>query len=110
MLSNELAQELGALIRSLEGQVPQHPNLRASDEQDVIEYRDMVTIIRDRIREYVKRGLTLEQVKAARPTLDFEPRYGSDTGFWTTAQFIEAVYTDMRQEAGAAPKPAGAQR
>ena len=79
--------------------VPGHGRL--CDEQDVIEYRDMVTIVRDRIREYVKRGMTLDQVKAARPTLDFDPRYGSDTGFWTTAKFIEAVYNDMRQETGA---------
>jgi glyoxylase-like metal-dependent hydrolase (beta-lactamase superfamily II) len=49
---------------------------RLSDEQDVIEYRDMTTIVRDRIREYVKRGLTLEQVKEKKPTLDFDPRYG----------------------------------
>jgi cyclase len=68
---------------------------RVSDEQDVVEYRDMATIVRDRIREYVKRGMTLEQVKAAKPTLDFDPRYGSDTGFWTTAQFIEVIYKQM---------------
>ena len=57
--------------------IPGHGRL--SDEQDVIEYRDMATIVRDRIREYVKRGMTLEQVKAKKPTLDFDPRYGSDT-------------------------------
>jgi len=73
--------------------IPGHGRL--SDEQDVIEYRDMVTIVRDRIREYVKRGMTLEQVKARKPTLDFDPRYGSDTGFWTTSQFIEVIYTQM---------------
>ena len=73
--------------------IPGHGRL--SDEQDVIEYRDMVTIVRDRIREYVKRGMTLEQVKARTPTLDFDPRYGSDTGFWTTSQFIEVIYKQM---------------
>ena len=73
--------------------IPGHGRL--SDEQDVIEYRDMVTIVRDRIREYVKRGMTLEQVKAEKPTLDFDPRYGTDTGFWTTSQFIEAIYKEM---------------
>jgi glyoxylase-like metal-dependent hydrolase (beta-lactamase superfamily II) len=78
--------------------VPGHGRL--CDEQDVIEYRDMVTIVRDRIREYARRGMTLEQVRAARPTLDFDPRYGSDTGFWTTAMFIEAIYTEMRAETG----------
>ncbi len=73
--------------------IPGHGRL--SDEQGVIEYRDMVTIIRDRIREYVKRGMTLEQVKAKKPTLDFEPQYGSDTGFWTTSMFIEVIYKQM---------------
>ena len=84
--------------------VPGHGRL--SDEQDVIEYRDMTTIVRDRVREYVKRGMTLEQVRAKKPTLDFDPRYGADTGFWTTAMFIEAVYKDMTAERAAqAPKP-----
>ena len=80
--------------------IPGHGRL--CDEQDVIEYRDMTTIIRDRIREYVKRGMSLDQVKAARPTLDFDPRYGSTTGGWTTDMFIGAIYDDMRQEAAAA--------
>jgi len=73
--------------------IPGHGRL--SDEQGVIEYRDMVTIIRDRIREYVKRGMTLEQVKARKPTLDFDPRYGMDTGFWTTSMFIDVIYKQM---------------
>jgi cyclase len=73
--------------------IPGHGRL--SDEQDVIEYRDMVTIIRDRIREYQKRGMTIDQVKAQKPTLDFEPRYGRDTGFWTTATFVETIYKEM---------------
>jgi glyoxylase-like metal-dependent hydrolase (beta-lactamase superfamily II) len=68
---------------------------RVSDEQDVVEYRNMVTIIRDRIKEYVKRGMTLEQVKAAQPTLDYDRRYGTDTGFWTTAMFVETIYKQM---------------
>ena len=76
--------------------VPGHGRL--SDEQDVVEYRNMVTIVRDRIREYVGRGMTLEQVKAAKPTLDYDGRYGTDTGFWTTAQFIEVIYTQMAAE------------
>ena len=73
--------------------IPGHGRL--SDEQDVIEYRDMVTIVRDRIKEYVKRGMTLDQVKAKKPTLDFDPLYGTDTGFWTTSMFIEAIYKEM---------------
>ena len=73
--------------------IPGHGRL--SDEQDVIEYRDMVTIVRDRIREYVKRGMTLEQVKARKPTLDFDPRYDTPNGFWTSSQFIEVIYKQM---------------
>ena len=73
--------------------IPGHGRL--SDEQDVIEYRDMATIVRDRIKEYVKRGMTLDQVKAKKPTLDFDPRYGTDTGFWTTSMFVETIYKEM---------------
>ena len=83
--------------------IPGHGRL--SDEQDVIEYRDMTTIVRDRIKEYVKRGMTLDQVKAKKPTLDFDPRYGTDTGFWTTAMFIETIYKQMAA-ANAPAKPA----
>jgi glyoxylase-like metal-dependent hydrolase (beta-lactamase superfamily II) len=85
--------------------IPGHGRL--SDEQDVIEYRNMATIVRDRIKEYVKRGMTLEQVKAQRPTLDFDPRYGTDTGFWTTSMFIETIYKQM-VEANPPAKPAPA--
>jgi hypothetical protein len=42
------------------------------------------------------RGLSLDQVKAARPTLDWDPRYGGDTGGWTAAMFVEAVYNSLR--------------
>jgi len=73
--------------------VPGHGRL--CDEADVLEYRDMVTIVRDRIRDLVSRGLTLEQVKAARPTLDYDGRYGSKTGTWTTDMFVEAVYRNL---------------
>ena len=69
---------------------------RISDEFDVVEYRDMVTIVRDRVAAMIGKGFTLEQVVAARPTLDWEPRYGSTTGPWTTAMFVEAVYRSLR--------------
>ena len=68
---------------------------RISDEHDVAMYRDMLVIIRDRIKNMVEKKMTLEQVKAARPTLDYDGRYGADTGPWTTAMFIEAVYREM---------------
>ena len=73
---------------------------RVSDEFDVVEYRDMVTIVRDRVQALVAKGQTLEQVKAARPTLDWEPRYGSTSGPWTTAQFVEAVYRSLTIQGG----------
>ena len=86
--------------------IPGHGRL--GDEQDVIEYRDMATIVRDRIREYVKRGMTLDQVKAKKPTLDWDARYGTPNGFWTPAQFIEVIYKQMAAEkAAAARTPAG---
>jgi glyoxylase-like metal-dependent hydrolase (beta-lactamase superfamily II) len=65
---------------------------RLSDTADVASYRNMLVMIRDRIRDLKKQGKTLEQVKAARPTLDFDGRYGSTTGAWTTNMFIEAIY------------------
>jgi cyclase len=73
--------------------IPGHGRL--TDEADLLEYRDMITIIRDRIQDGVKRGQTLEQVKAGKPTLDYDARWGATSGFWTTDQFIEAVYKDL---------------
>ena len=72
---------------------------RVCDEWEVVEYRDMVTIIRDRIQTMIKKGMTLEQVKAAKPTLDYDARYGADSGFWTTAMFVETVYRNLSQPA-----------
>ena len=71
---------------------------RVCDEADVLEYRDMLVIVRDRIRDLIKKGRTLEQVKAGRPTLDYDPRYGATTGPWTTAMFVEAVYQDLNKK------------
>lgn len=68
---------------------------RLADTADVASYRNMVTIIRDRVRDAKRRGLTLAQVKAERPTMDFDGRYGSTTGDWTTEMFVEAVYASL---------------
>ena len=68
---------------------------RISDEFDVVEYRDMVTIVRDRVQALVAKGQTLDQVQASRPTLDWDPRYGAVSGPWSTAQFVEAVYRSL---------------
>jgi glyoxylase-like metal-dependent hydrolase (beta-lactamase superfamily II) len=102
--------EINALNRILDIAVPAHEQEggtfvipghgRVCDEADVLEYRDMVTIIRDRISDMVKRKLTLDEVKAAKPTLDYDLHYGSTTGFVTTAGFIEAVYKDLSNPQG----------
>jgi hypothetical protein len=71
---------------------------RLSDTADVASYRNMVTIIRDRVRDLKRKGMTLAQVKAARPTMDFDGRYGSTTGSWTTDMFVEAVYSSLQEK------------
>jgi len=81
----EYQTEGGTLI------IPGHG--RVCDSADLATYRDMVTIIRDRIQDAIKRGLTLEQVKAARLTKDYDPRY--DVPAWTKEQFVEAVYRSL---------------
>lgn len=79
---------------------------RIADEADVVEYRNMTVIIRDRILDLIKKGMTLEQVKKARPTLDYDYRYGgTPTGFWNTDKFVTAVYNDLAKQV---PKPASA--
>jgi cyclase len=72
--------------------VPGHGRLM--DTADVAYYRDMVTIMRDRVREMAKRGMTLDQIKAARLTRDYDGRYGKNPQ-WTPAMFVEAIYRTL---------------
>jgi cyclase len=74
--------------------VPGHGRL--SDKMDVVEYRNMVTIVRDRIRAGIAQGRTLEQVQAAQPTLDYDARYGAATGPASPRAFVAAVYESLR--------------
>ena len=67
------------------------------DYADLVEYRNMVTIMRDRIQDMVDRGMTLEQVKAADPAKGFRRRYGAELGAWTTDMFVEAVYRGLAE-------------
>jgi glyoxylase-like metal-dependent hydrolase (beta-lactamase superfamily II) len=76
---------------------------RISDIADVAYYRDMTTILRDRIQDLVKKGMTLDQVKAAKPTADYDGRYGATSGPWTTDMFIETVFKTLPREAAARP-------
>jgi len=81
-------QEGGTLV------IPGHGRL--SDFGDVINCREMTIIIRDRVQDMIKKGMTLEQVKAARPTRDYDPLYGSVPG-WTSEMFVEAVYKSLKK-------------
>jgi glyoxylase-like metal-dependent hydrolase (beta-lactamase superfamily II) len=107
--------ELEALNRLLDLTVPPMPLVlkagrtlvvpghgRVSDYGELVDYRDMVTTIRDIIQDMVTRGLTLEQVKAANPTAGYRKRYGSDSGVWTTDMFVESIYNGLKNA-----KPAG---
>ncbi len=72
------------------------------DKLDLLEYRDAVTIVRDRVQDLIDEGKTLAQVKAARPTADYDTRYGANSGPWTTEMFVEAVYNSPKGPAAAA--------
>jgi cyclase len=78
-------QEDGTLV------IPGHGRL--CDVADVVFYQEMVTIIRDRVKDLIGKGMTLEQVQAARPTLDYDPRYGTRPG--SADRFVEAVYKSL---------------
>ena len=82
----ERYQDGGTLV------VPGHG--RISNEADVVEYRNMLTIVRDRVQDLIAKGMTLEQVKAARPARDYETEY-SERGLWTKDVFVEAVYRSL---------------
>jgi glyoxylase-like metal-dependent hydrolase (beta-lactamase superfamily II) len=76
--------------------IPNHGYL--SSFSDVVFYQEMVIIIRDRIQNLIRKGRTLQQVQAAKPTLEYDPRYGSTSGPWTTDMFVAAVYKSLTQK------------
>jgi hypothetical protein len=75
---------------------------RVTDEWEVAEYRDMIVIVRDRVQAMITAGATLEQIRAARLTVDYDTRFGATSGPWTTEMFVEAVYTSLTQSAAVA--------
>jgi len=83
------AEEGGTMV------IPGHGRL--SDIGDVINAREMVTIVRDRVQNMVKRNMTLEQVKAAKPTRDYDPLYNTPGAFVTGDAFVEAVYRSLKK-------------
>jgi glyoxylase-like metal-dependent hydrolase (beta-lactamase superfamily II) len=75
--------------------IPGHGRL--CDEADVVEFRDMVVIVRDRIAALIERGMTLPEIQAARPTLDYDTEYVRAGSFVTAEQFVEAVYRSLTE-------------
>ncbi len=106
-----IQRELDALNRLLkELIVPNLPNVLkpggtlvvpghgyVSDYGEVVEYRDMLTVITDIIRNMIEKGMTVDQVKAADPARGYRGRYGAGTGPWTTEMFVEAVYQSLKE-------------
>jgi cyclase len=82
-----VSREAGTIV------VPGHGHL--CDQLDVVEYRDMVSVIRDRVRDLKNAGMTIEKVKAASPARGYTRRYGSDSGEWTTDRFVDAIYKSL---------------
>lgn len=80
----------GTLIIPMRGQL--------CDEDDLVIYRDMVMTMRARIAYYLRQGKSLKQVEAEHPAQGYETRFGSDTGDWTTNDFIAAVYKSLVME------------
>jgi cyclase len=99
--------EIDALNHLLDIAIPEHEQEggtyivpghgRLCDEHDLLEYRDMVTIIRDRVQTGIKRGLSLDQIKSAGYTKEYDPRWGGKGGPWNTDMFIEAVYKSLKK-------------
>ena len=101
--------ELAALNRLVELAIPQIPFVwkpggtyivpghgRVYTQPDLVNYRDMVAIIRDRVRDLMRQGMTLAQIQAAAPAQGFARAFGSDSGDWTTAKFVEAIYSTSK--------------
>jgi cyclase len=97
--------EIDALNNLLDIVIPRHEEEggtyvipghgRICDEYDVLEYRDMITIVRDRVQNAIKKGMTLDQVRAAGFTKDFDGRWSAKSGFGTADNFVTAVYKSL---------------
>lgn len=111
-LGGSVQGEIDSLNRLLELAIPAMPLIdkedrtlivpghgRISDHADLVEYRDMVTIIRDTVQRLVDKGMTVEQVKAANPAQGYRARFGKDSGPWTTDMFVESIYRSLRRSA-----------
>ena len=66
---------------------------RPCEQLDVVDYRDMVVIVRDMIADMIKQGKTLDQIKAAHPARPYETEYGTEEG--ATNAFVDAIYKSL---------------
>jgi glyoxylase-like metal-dependent hydrolase (beta-lactamase superfamily II) len=111
-LGGSIQGEIDALNRLVELAIPAMPLIykdlrtllvpghgRIADHAELVEYRDMITIIRDSVQRLIDKGMTLEQVKAANPTQGYRARFGRNSGPWTTDMFVEAIYQGLRRSA-----------
>jgi cyclase len=97
---------INALIRITDMMIPEYMSQGGTlavpgrghicDIADVGYYRDMMIILRDRVRDMIKKGMTLQQVKAAKPTMDYDPLFGREPG--VTSRFVEAVYRSLTEK------------
>ena len=98
--------EINALGHILQLTVPAHTQEggtyvipghgRICDEADVVEYRDMIVIIRDRIRDMMKKNMTLDQIKAAKPSRDYDTEYVKPASFIKADPFVESIYKSLQ--------------
>ena len=70
---------------------------RLSDQTEVANYRDMVTIVRDRVRDLVQKGRSLDEVTRAKPTFDYDGLFETQKDGWNGERFVEAIYRDLRR-------------
>jgi cyclase len=97
--------ELDALNNILDIAIPKHDEEggtyivpghgRICDEYDLLEYRDMLTIIRDRVQAAMKKGMTLDQILQAKYTIDYDARFSAKSGFGTSQNFLTSVYKSL---------------
>jgi glyoxylase-like metal-dependent hydrolase (beta-lactamase superfamily II) len=76
--------------------VPGHG--RVSEETDVAEFRDMVVIVRDRIRDSMNKRRTLDQIKAEKPSRDYDREYHATPA--DTERFVESIYRSIESKVG----------
>jgi cyclase len=71
--------------------VPGHGPVTNRDA--LVFHRDMAATARDRVRQAIREGKTLEQIRAAKPTAEFEARVAGPANFIN--QFVDALFNEL---------------